>query len=238
MGRSQWIILFLLASPLLVYNNCSRSSGHLDGGDQLSSIGAGEGDFVGQRDYELFSQSPNCSSERVAPIATLQLNGSQSSATLLWNRCNDQGQVGVTYADVWRTPYNPYLAYFDGQVYAAPFLHQGAQDSVYYQEFCSNPAENFDFTIQHVMADLPGESAPLRDWIGVQIHGLGADQPGLRFNGGFLSVDSEGRQLFAADNGTYTFEMGPEYEAGRKQGTLTRPSGNTLLFDCHVEPQN
>ncbi len=232
MGRKNLIILIIALPLLLTYNNCSRSSGNLAGGSTFSSIGASGSPFNGSLNLEHFSSAPNCSLEWTAPTEQLSLNGDTQSAQLQWHRCNDEGQAGVVFDQVKGHSYNPYLAYYNDQVYASSELHQGMTDHVYYAEYCYNQSLQMDFTIQYLLIDLPGSSTPLKDWVGVIIQGPQAEFPGLYFNGGFMETDTDGNKHFDTDNNAYEIEILAADGAARKRAIMTRANGRSITFDC------
>ncbi len=237
MGRNKFFLFSLVLPVFIIYNNCSPSSGNLSGSALLNSASGVGNEFSGQRQLEHFNPSPNCASEKVGAIESLQLNGDSRSAQLHWNRCNDQGQGGVVFDSVRLQSYDPYLAAYENKIYASPVLHEGLSDYVYYREFCHNEVLQLDFTIQHIQIDLPGLPDPLPDWIGVLISGASAQYPGLQFNGGYLQTATDGSQFFGTDNDTYHVEMYPEQEPGKKRAVLTRANGTTIPFQCWFDSQ-
>lgn len=238
MGRINLVIFVLLIPVLLVYNNCSKSSGDLSGGSALSSVNGSESlGFSGKLQLEHFTPQPNCSSDWVSPIEVLELDATQKSARVEWNRCLDQGEAGIVLNQVQRQPYNSYLAVYNNKIYASPILHEGIDDYLYYLEYCYNDLLQMDFTIQYALIDVPGMAQPIKDWIGVLMNGPLATLPGLQFNGGYMEFASNGSKVFKTDNGTYSVEITPASTGGKKQAILTKANGTKIPMQCWFDPQ-
>lgn len=231
MGRRSTLIYIFIVAPLLFsYNNCSRSTGDL--GQVNSSILATE-TLLTQGEFEFFEPSPGCSQEEGSASLILSIDPYLRRSTLESNQCASRGSAQVNFSEIFMKAHNPYMAYYNGRIYASSYLHQGVAGHFYYKEFCFNEDKQIDFTIQYIETIAPGLTEKLKDWVGIIMLGEGAERPGIHFAGGYFIEDEINQSIdFIAMNGAYQVQIEPPINERNRTALYTDSAGESIPMSC------
>ncbi len=208
------------------YNNCGRSSSDL-GDATSSSFLPGASDVLKRGDFEFFTPVPACDREVETASLTIKLDAVTGQSSLDRNQCGQQNTEQADIAKIKYQNHNPHLVYYEGRVFASPYLHEGISGHLYYLEYCSNEFSQVDFTIQYIQ-----NGSIRKDYVGVTMFGPDSPLPGIKFNGGYIEEFSDGAKTFYSMNGTFRVEFQPPQNDTNKKATLISSRGEETPLTC------